>query len=301
MSTYSTFSIPVRGGYLSVGTWGSPASTPLLAIHGVTANHLAWEWLSQVLPDRWIIAPDLRGRGDSGDLEGPWGMSQHADDLHDVLGFFDIDSVEVVGHSMGGFVAATFAHRYPLQVHNVLLVDGGIPIPKPENVSTQDLPTALIGPAAERLHLSFDSEASYFDYWKKHPAFETQWSSELEKYFAYDLTGQIPHLRSKVSGQAMEQDSLELALDVDYPNKLAGLRVPTTFLRVERGLFNQVPPLYPNEQIAMWSEKLPNIEFLEIPELNHYTITMSADGVRQLVQFFNDRTTSQRDVKEGSR
>ena len=50
---------------------GDRAGAPVLALHGITANHLAWQLVAEALPDLRIVAPDLRGRGRSGELPGP--------------------------------------------------------------------------------------------------------------------------------------------------------------------------------------------------------------------------------------
>ena len=52
-----------------------------------------------------LIAPDLRGRGRSNTLPGPFGMTRHADDMAAVLDFLGVPRAVVVGHSMGGFVS----------------------------------------------------------------------------------------------------------------------------------------------------------------------------------------------------
>ena len=74
--------VPVPGGDLQVGVWdASDAGEPggdaptIMAIHGVTSSHLAWELLAEQLPGVRIVAPDLRGRGRSNELEGAAGMA----------------------------------------------------------------------------------------------------------------------------------------------------------------------------------------------------------------------------------
>ena len=103
MSTPTLRPVNVRGGTLTVGVWEPtvPSAHTILAIHGITASHLAWIAFAELFPDVRIIAPDLRGRGGSRELSGPWGMPQHAADMVDVLDAFDVDDALVVGHSMG--------------------------------------------------------------------------------------------------------------------------------------------------------------------------------------------------------
>ena len=74
MTDYRTTRVPVRGGNLTVGEWGPSNGPAILVVHGVTASHLTWPLLASLLPDAHLIAPDLRGRGRSNALPGPWGM-----------------------------------------------------------------------------------------------------------------------------------------------------------------------------------------------------------------------------------
>ena len=124
---YEAVDVEVRGGSLRVGIWGTESGPPVLAIHGITASHLAWQLVAEALPDLRIIAPDLRGRGRSSELPGPYGFDQHADDLARLIDQLGLGPVPIVGHSMGGFVAVAVAHRHPDLISGVLLLDGGLP------------------------------------------------------------------------------------------------------------------------------------------------------------------------------
>ncbi|MFZ5850408.1 MAG: alpha/beta fold hydrolase, partial [Actinomycetota bacterium] len=77
MTAYRTLDVPVDGGTLRVGVWGE-AGPVVLAVHGITANHRTWDLVADRLPDVRLVAPDLRGRGRSATLPGPFGMARHA-------------------------------------------------------------------------------------------------------------------------------------------------------------------------------------------------------------------------------
>ena len=56
--------IPVTGGELTVGRWGTLGDAPpVLAIHGITANHLTWGLVAPLVPGP-VVAPDLRKGAD---------------------------------------------------------------------------------------------------------------------------------------------------------------------------------------------------------------------------------------------
>lgn len=277
MSATRTRAVPVRGGSLHVGEWGPPDAAPLIAIHGITSSHLAWSELAAALPRRRIIAPDLRGRGASSELPGPFGMVQHAEDITRMLDFLGIERAPLIGHSMGAFVALVTAHLHPERASSVLLVDGGLTLRLPEGLTLADS-TKLLGPAADRLAMTFPSREAYREYWMAHPAFVDHWSTRIQEYVDYDLVGEPPTLRSRTSAEAMKADSLELYGSEAVVASIAQLPPETTLLTSPRGLQNQTPGLYSPEQIDEWAGALPGLAIDEIEDTNHYTIIMSPEG-----------------------
>ncbi|NNG18254.1 alpha/beta fold hydrolase [Naumannella sp. ID2617S] len=284
MSHQRTVDAPVRGGTLRAGIWApeqDAAQAPtVLAIHGITASHLAWQQLADALPGHRVIAPDLRGRGRSNTLPGPWGMGSHADDLAALLATVGVEEpVVVVGHSMGAFVAVVLAHRHPELVSRLVLVDGGLPLPLPPGMDPEQAIQAVLGPAAERLSREFPSERAYLDFWRAHPAFADHWDAALERYLSYDLVGQAPHLRPATAVEAMVADSREVQGGASVAAALAALQHPTVFLRAERGLLDQPEGLYPAAAVAERAADLPRFEVREVPGSNHYTIIMAEPGL----------------------
>lgn len=258
--------VPVPGGTLAVGQWGSLRDgPPVLAIHGITANHLAWGLVASLVAGP-VVAPDLRGRGDSGTLPGPYGMAAHADDCVAVLDALGVDRATVVGHSMGGFVAAVLAHRHPDRVARLVLVDGGAPLP-----AVADVDTAL-GPAVRRLDMRFASREAYRDFWREHPSF-ARWHPAIEDYVDHDLTGVEPSLRSKVNGVAVRADFTDLHTGADPRAAYETLPRDTPFLRAERGMFDEPTGLYPDPDAI-------KLEVSTVPGVNHYSILLGDAGAR---------------------
>ncbi|GHD82534.1 pimeloyl-ACP methyl ester carboxylesterase [Salinibacterium amurskyense] len=277
---HTTITVPVIGGELTAAVW-EPESEPvatILLIHGITASHMSWPLIAAAFPNCRVIAPDLRGRGASRDLPAPFGMPQHAADMNALLEATGTDSALVVGHSMGGFVAATLAAQHPERVSSLLLIDGGLPIPAPEGTSMEELPQVILGPAAERLSMTFPDRESYQEFWRVHPAFADNFTSAVRDYVDYDLVGSAPHLHPASSIDAVSFDALQLSGDAQYRAALEGLSMPVHFIRAPRGLLNQVPALYPPEQCDHWRSELPHVEFHEASDVNHYTITLTQRG-----------------------
>src|SRR5690625_4820689 len=124
-----------------------------------------------MLPGFRIVAPDLRGRGRSNTLPGPYGMGRHADDLADLLHALGTKKVTAVGHSMGGFVAVVLSHRHPGLTTRLVLADGGLPLDSPDGVDPDAIMQAVLGPAIQRLAMTFPGHSAYRECWAKHPAF----------------------------------------------------------------------------------------------------------------------------------
>jgi pimeloyl-ACP methyl ester carboxylesterase len=283
------FSVEVRGGRLAGATWNDDAEgLPLLAVHGITANHVSWQLAASALPGTRVIAPDLRGRGRSAGLPGPFTLDDHADDLVRVLDGLGVERAAVAGHSMGAFVVVRLAARYPDRVESLVLVDGGLPIAPPEGIAPEDLPAVVLGPALQRLSMRFESREQYEEFWKRHPAIGPWWNSAFRDYVDYDLVGEEPELRSSVDPESVSVNALELDGSAGYADALAGLTLPIDFVRAPRGLLDG-PPVYEPGAAEEWRGRLPQLRLHEAHDVNHYTILMTEAGLRQLVPILDPK------------
>lgn len=298
MPAYRSLDVDVRGGRLHAGEWSRGSAgegAMVLAVHGITASHRSWDAVARTLLDdagpagapQRLLAPDLRGRGRSNALPGPYGMAQHADDMAALLRAAGADAQKpavVVGHSMGAFVALVLADRHRELVERLVLVDGGLPLALPAGMNRDEALRALLGPALQRLGMEFASPEAYLDYWRPHPAFAACWNAEIEDYIRYDLDGEAPHLRPATTPAAVAGDNEDLYGGVALLGALERLRVPAVLLRAERGIFDDPAPLYPDEAIARARREYPAIEVRDVPGTNHYTIVMAPPGAAAVAE-----------------
>ncbi|MEV0587870.1 alpha/beta fold hydrolase [Nonomuraea sp. NPDC050310] len=246
----------------------------IVAVHGITASLMAWGAVARNLPAGWsLIAMDLRGRGHSRDLPGPYGLERHAEDVLEIVEH--VGGAEVLtGHSMGGYVAVLAAARRPFE--RVVLVDGGLPFPPlPPGTDVDAAMAATLGPAIQRLEQTFDSPESYVAFFQAHPAFAGAWNADAEEYVRYDLVGEPGALRSRAVPEAVRQDGRALRLDGDrHGAALASITSPLTLLRAPRGLLDQPVGMLPDELAAFWTAKVPGLRDEVVADCNHYTILL---------------------------
>lgn len=284
---YELRTISVEGGDLAVARWGE-AGPVILAIHGITASHREFVALADALDmPCQLLVPDLRGRGQSRGITGPWGMSAHAKDMVAVLDTFGLERADVVvGHSMGGFVGAVMAAQYPQRCGRLLLVDGGLAIMAPipfhripliGDWLIRKLVQRILGPALERLDMEFESVEAYREYWRDHPALRDEWSGYVEDYLDYDLYGEPPKLRPTTNKQALMQDVRTQLFEDIVPIALQKVSGSVRFLRAPRGLMNG-KALYSPKQLAKGARRIAEFSSADIDETNHYTILLSRHG-----------------------
>jgi lipase len=277
-SSYRPVSVAVDGGLLHGGEWNPSGAPTVVAVHGITANHRTFALLAEALPGHRVLAPDLRGRGASGTLPGPWGIDRHAEDVAGLITTSAEGPVVLVGHSMGGFVVAALVRRFPDLVSGLVLVDGGLPFPLPQGINADQATAVTLGPALQRLQQTFPSREAYRRFWQAHPALRESWSDAIADYVDYDLVGSPPELRSSVSSQAVLQDARDQFQDPDTADVLGHFFGPARLLVVSRGLLDQPPGLYPKQELARWRSRLPSLTIDEVPQLNHYTIMLHPSG-----------------------
>jgi abhydrolase domain-containing protein 6 len=100
---------------------------PLVLLHGYTGSKENWLPLMPELEQRWrVIAPDLPGWGDSERRTGDdYGYAAQAERIAGLLRLLSDEPVVLVGHSMGGGVAALLAADHPDLVSRLVLMDAG--------------------------------------------------------------------------------------------------------------------------------------------------------------------------------
>lgn len=106
--------------------WGNDRAPPLILLHGGNDHARSWDDVALRLRDRYrIIAPDLRGHGDSDwAADGHYSTTAHIVDLTELIRHLGTIPVPIVAHSFGARVAMRHAGVFPEMVSRLVAIEG---------------------------------------------------------------------------------------------------------------------------------------------------------------------------------
>ncbi len=133
--------------------WGNHSAPPLVLLHGGRDHCRSWDWVAERLHKDWhVIAPDLRGHGDSAwSPEGEYSIRSCVYDLAQLIHQTRLAPVTLVAHSYGGNIALRYAGIYPENVRRIVAIEGLGPSPKM-------MRERLSGPGAEKMRAWIDAK-----------------------------------------------------------------------------------------------------------------------------------------------
>ncbi|MEQ9481845.1 alpha/beta fold hydrolase [Coleofasciculus sp. F4-SAH-05] len=119
--TRNTVSLPeIQLSYLE---WNQ-GSEPLLLLHGLADQALVWSSLAEYLTESYhIIAPDMRGHGESSKPEDDYTFASAIADLEALMDHLGWSSAHIIGHSWTGKLAPIWAKQHPERFRSMILVD----------------------------------------------------------------------------------------------------------------------------------------------------------------------------------
>jgi pimeloyl-ACP methyl ester carboxylesterase len=182
----------LRLAYMDVPAQGTPNGRTVMLFHGMNFAGFYWGGPIDALRKEGfrVVVPDQIGFGRSSKAVIPYNFHDMARNSKLLLEHLKIDTVAIVGHSMGGMLAARFATQYPKVTEQVVIYNPiGVLDPR------FDRPWGGVDAAYERnLHITYQSiHAGIFRYFSHKPS---AWQPEFEKYvryrYAWTLSGDWP-------------------------------------------------------------------------------------------------------------
>jgi pimeloyl-ACP methyl ester carboxylesterase len=268
---------------------------PILALHGITAQHRSFNAVARHLESSvGIVGLDLRGRGDSGKPpEGSYGLEAHARDVVRTLDHLGVERGVICGHSMGAFVALKTALLFPERVAALVLLDGGWPRPEeePDEAEAAAIREGL-NRAFARLEMVFETQEDYLNFWfPDQNLIYDDLPPDLADYYRYDLEKVEGGYRPKALSDAAREDAGSASSESPTLGEMRGVACPVALARAAEGFFPGSAPLISDDTLDAMDEALDLREELSLDAATHYTMLSGehAQRVASLIEGFERR------------
>ena len=101
---------------------------PVVLLHGYAeTSHMWLPLIAELAKTHAVVAPDLRGAGQSSTPPGGYAKAAMAQDIHALARKLGYERVRIVGHDIGLMVAYAYAAQYPSEVDRIVLMDAFLP------------------------------------------------------------------------------------------------------------------------------------------------------------------------------
>lgn len=255
----------VNGIRMSVLIEGS--GPPLLLVHGFPLSHQMWRAQIDYFKNQYtVIAPDLRGFGDSEVTAGTVSMEQHAFDLSELLEQLQIkEPVNYCGLSMGGYIAWEFWEHFSQKLHSLILCDTRADADTEEGVNNRLKMVDLVlrhGPEAVASAMI--------------PNLLSETSQQQQPEIARNLITQI----EATSPEGIAASQRGMAERKDFSKVLNQIEVPALVIVGSEDLLTP-----PDIMQGIYSQ-LPQARYSEISEVGHMAPLEAPESVNLIMEDF---------------
>lgn len=248
---------------------------PILAVHGLTANCRSFDTLAAGLsPAHRFLAMDLRGRGLSDKPSSGYSLEHHGRDIEQILAALELESVTLMGHSLGAYISLALAAKKPKLVKKLVLIDGGANL-TPEQWGVV---SAGIKPSLDRLGQVFLSFEAYLEKVKPAP-FLQPWNQATEDYFRYESETVENGVRSRINPENIAEERANMAT-LDPAKLYPKITCPVLILRATDGMLGPDQLVLPKNAANNLIDSLNRAEMVELPGSNHFSIIFQPNQTR---------------------
>jgi pimeloyl-ACP methyl ester carboxylesterase len=275
--------LSLPSGRISARCWEpeAPDRSWVVCVPGLSANARSFDRIAAGLASagHGVAAIDLRGRGRSEVTpEGTYGWRAHAADLASVAAALGAPRIDVVGHSMGAYVAMQLASDHPGLVGRLVLIDGaGAPEP------------AALGPIAaglRRLDRWHPSRDAYLDAIRA-GGVVSPWDPTWEDFYDYELElGADGRVRARTSLLAALED-LEYGRVHRHDDLWGDLEGPALLIRATRPLGDSGGFVVSAADAARFRATVREAEVVPV-DANHFGVMIDAETVAAVTAFLGE-------------
>jgi len=243
------------------------AEPPIVFLHHFTGNSLSALTLGELLAGkRRLIAPDLRGRGQSDMPAGDYGIALHVKDVMTCLDRMGVDQFVAAGHSFGATISLFMAAQYPQRVSGLILFDGGA-MPSEEAIQ-------FFEGYYDTLQYRYESDAAYVARYRNAPLYQP-WTDALERLVRSNLYQQPDGtFIRRVPRYVLDADRRSEQLETwkGLPELYPQVACPVLVLRAEMGIMGVEDQLLPDPVIATMQAGMPTSTVVTIMGAGHTSL-----------------------------
>lgn len=162
----------IRGITMYADCYGSSSNRPVILLHGFTGSAETWQALADFLSGSYfVVALDLIGHGrtDSPDVLSNYRMEEQVENLHGLFQELGLVKPVIIGYSMGGRVALSYAAAYPDDISGLILESSSPGLRTEEERKERRRSDGLL---AERIEK--EGIEKFVDFWQDIPLFDSQ-------------------------------------------------------------------------------------------------------------------------------
>ncbi len=229
---------------------------PLLLVAGVGYGLWFWHKLAEELKnDFQIILFDNRGAGHSSQPEGPYTVPLMAADTAGLLDALGLESVSLLGHSLGGFIAQELVISRPELVRKLILAStnhGGMNV-IPITPEAMEVLTNREGDPVELVKRGIEIGCA--------PGFGEAHPEVVKELMDYRFTNPVPP--PQYVAQVTAGAGTAAYTDDQVKDRLNSIQVPTLIL------FGEYDRVVPPGNAELMAEKISNAEVVILPDTGH--------------------------------
>lgn len=274
--TRKTLSLPnIELSYLE---WNQ-GQEPLLLLHGLADNALVWSYIGNSLSQEYhIVAPDMRGHGESSKPNQGYSFNEVIADLEALLDHLGWSSAHVVGHSWTGKLAPIWARKHPERLLSMIMVDPIFiwQIPNWLKITFPLLYQVLpflkgMGPFTS--YEQAEEQARQLNQYQG-------WSSWQEQVFRASIEQKADGSWGSKFTAAARDGIFEEVMQV--PGLVAPIETPTLFLQPEKGVNRQ------DWQLKPYKTYLKNLCISRVPG-NHWPFLVEPEAFVKAIRDWRTR------------
>lgn len=226
---------------------------PLVVLHGFTGSAENWQpFFSSWSRQYRVIAPDLIGHGRTAAPADAcrYTMDKAADDLAELLNQLDVQAAHVIGYSMGGRLALTFAVRHPDRINALMLESSSPGLQEEQERKERIVRDEALADRIEKLGVK-----AFVEEWEKIPLFATQSEAARRNLKKQRLNNREAGLAGSLRGMGTgAQKPLWRELEtLTVPVKLVVGELDNKFRRIAEDM----------------QKKLPNADIITVRDAGH--------------------------------